>query len=77
MIDNKLLKKSELKNIMIAYEPVWAIGTGKVPEVSEINENISFINIKKVVNLTLPENRTGCRYYFQRYGFDGKAISEI
>ena len=29
---------------MIAYEPVWAIGTGKVPEADEIKENIKFIN---------------------------------
>ena len=41
---SEVLNNVELKNIMIAYEPVWAIGTGKVPEVSEINENISFIN---------------------------------
>ena len=38
---SEVLNNVELKNIMIAYEPV---GTGKVPEVSEINENISFIN---------------------------------
>ena len=46
LLENKseVLNNVELKNIMIAYEPVWAIGTGKVPEVSEINENISFIN---------------------------------
>ena len=25
------------KNIIIAYEPVWAIGTGKTPTISEIN----------------------------------------
>ena len=41
---SEVLNNVEIKNIMIAYEPVWAIGTGKVPEVSEIKENIDFIN---------------------------------
>ena len=29
---------------MIAYEPVWAIGTGNVPSIKEIKENIEFIS---------------------------------
>ena len=29
---------------MIAYEPVWAIGTGNVPSGKEIKENIDLIN---------------------------------
>ena len=41
---SEVLNNVEIKNIMIAYEPVWAIGTGKVPEKNEIKENIKFIN---------------------------------
>lgn len=41
---SEVLNNVEIKNIMIAYEPVWAIGTGKVPEADEIKDNINFIN---------------------------------
>lgn len=41
---SEVLNNVEIKNTMIAYEPVWAIGTGKVPEADEIKENIKFIN---------------------------------
>ena len=32
------LKKADPKKIIIAYEPVWAIGTGKVPSLNDINK---------------------------------------
>ena len=41
---SEVLNNVEIKNIMIAYEPVWAIGTAKVPEADEIKENIKFVN---------------------------------
>ena len=41
---SEVLNNVELKNIIIAYEPVWAIGSGKVPTNEEIKENIEFIN---------------------------------
>ncbi len=34
---------NDLKNIIIAYEPIWSIGTGLVPTNDEILEVISFI----------------------------------
>ena len=33
----------DLDNIIIAYEPVWAIGSGKVPKNEEIEDSIKFI----------------------------------
>ena len=33
----------ELKNIVVAYEPVWAIGTGKTATSEQANETIAFI----------------------------------
>ena len=41
------IDNNDVKRVIIAYEPVWAIGTGKVPTNLEIEETITFI--KEVV----------------------------
>ena len=33
----------DIKKIVIAYEPVWAIGTGKTATAAQANETIAFI----------------------------------
>lgn len=40
---NKVFDRITNKNIIVAYEPRWAIGTGMIPSVEEINDIISFI----------------------------------
>ena len=35
---SSLPRKIDPKKIIIAYEPVWAIGTGKVPSLNDINK---------------------------------------
>ena len=37
------LYENELKNVLIAYEPVWAIGTGKTPTGKQIEECAKYI----------------------------------
>jgi len=37
------IDKSELENVIIAYEPVWAIGTGKTATAQEANDTIKII----------------------------------
>ncbi len=39
----KGLPKDMFDNLLIAYEPVWSIGTGEVPKVSDIKSTISYI----------------------------------
>ena len=36
-------KKFNLKKIILAYEPIWSIGTGKVPKNHEIQKVMKFI----------------------------------
>ena len=43
----KGLYENELENIVIAYEPVWAIGSGKVPTNKEIETSVRAI--RKVI----------------------------
>ncbi len=45
------LTENERSNVIIAYEPVWSIGTGIIPTNKEIKEIIDFIKIK------LPNNK--------------------
>ena len=40
---NKIKKSS---NIFIAYEPVWSIGTGKIPKIKELEQTVKFIMTK-------------------------------
>ena len=48
-IKSGLSKIKNNKNIIIAYEPVWAIGTGLVPKAKDLLKTINFIK-KKIKN---------------------------
>ena len=45
-IKKGLYKIKDKKNIFIAYEPVWAIGSGLVPKKKELSEIIKYIKSK-------------------------------
>ena len=49
-ITKVLEKKLNLNNIIIAYEPIWSIGTGKIPTYEELSKTISYIKkiLKKI-----------------------------
>lgn len=46
--------EKDLKKIIIAYEPIWAIGTGKTPSNDEIKDTIAFI--KEIVKSSFQVN---------------------
>ena len=39
---------TNFENLIVAYEPIWAIGTGLIPEVSEISKIHDFIRVRLV-----------------------------
>ena len=39
-------KVKDKSKIFIAYEPVWSIGTGKIPKTNELEQTIEFIKKK-------------------------------
>ena len=51
----KGFEEKELKKIIIAYEPIWAIGTGKTPSNDEIQDTISFIKeiVKGIASINI------------------------
>ena len=44
-IKSSLNKKFKTNKIIVAYEPIWSIGTNKIPQVKELKVIISFIKI--------------------------------
>ncbi len=42
-IKNSIDKKFNLRQIIIAYEPVWSIGTGKLPNIRELKKIFKFV----------------------------------
>jgi len=46
-INNGLKNIKKFDNIIIAYEPIWSIGTGMIPKNFELSKNIN--NIKKIL----------------------------
>ena len=49
-IKQSLEKKFNINKILFAYEPVWSIGTNKIPKISELKKNTKFIKneLKKI-----------------------------
>ena len=42
-ISESIDKKCDLSKIIIAYEPIWSIGTGKTPKIYELRKTFKFI----------------------------------
>ena len=75
-IRKSLDKKYDFKKIMIAYEPIWSIGTGLVPSVNEIKEVHSFV--KSFINSPIlyggSLNNKNCDEIFNIHEVDGGLI---
>ena len=55
-----LKKKFNKNNIIVAYEPIWSIGTGKIPNQKELLKTM--IHIKKVLKKIFKKNSPAVLY---------------
>ena len=57
---NVLDKKFNKNNIIVAYEPIWSIGTGKIPTAQELQKTT--VHIKKVLKNLFKKNSPAVLY---------------
>ena len=70
-----LEKKFNKNNIIVAYEPIWSIGTGKIPTSSELKKTT--IHIKKVLKSIFKKNSPAVLYGGSVDGSNVEMFKEI
>ena len=68
-------KKLNKKNIIVAYEPIWSIGTGKITTESELRKTIT--HIKKVLKKIFKKNSPAVLYGGSVDGSNVEIFKEI
>ena len=72
----KVLEKKLYKdNIIVAYEPIWSIGTGKIPTKNELEETI--IYIKKILKQVFKKKNPAVLYGGSVDGNNVKIFKDI
>jgi len=58
-IDGSIPQNIEIENLIIAYEPIWSIGTGKIPSIAQIDEMANFIKdeVEKNKNIKVKNSK--------------------
>ena len=59
-LTNVLEKKFKKNNIIVAYEPIWSIGTGKIPGAEELKKTA--LHIKKILKNIFKKNSPAVLY---------------
>ena len=70
-----LEKKFNKNNIIVAYEPIWSIGTGKIPTADELKKTT--IHIKKVLKGIFKKNSPAVLYGGSVDGSNVEMFKEI
>ena len=79
-LSQSITSKKYLKKIIIAYEPLWSIGSGRVPSKNELEKII--VNIKKYLNKKFRLKRKNIRILYggsvdKQSVLNFKAINEL
>ena len=56
-ISTALINVKKVNNILFSYEPIWSIGTGIIPKVSDLENDVNFIKnfLKSSYNIKSPK----------------------